>query len=280
MAKFSKYWTYEPSLPAAAIFTLIFAVLSIYHTFRLFKTRTWFCTPLVIGGFFEVIGFGARAVGNKKPDILLPFIIQSLLILLAPILFAASAYMILSRLIRAVGGESYSVVRVRWVTKIFVGGDVLCFLVQAGGGAVLSGADTASAVSMGQSLILAGLLIQMVVFGFFLVIAVVFHKRIRARPTGQSLNSDLNLERFMVMLYSVSLLITFRNLFRVIEYAMGKDAYLLQNEWPIYAFDGFPMIVVLVICSQWYTGIMQSGPVNIDLEGYDNSALTSQRSYK
>ncbi|KAH7407237.1 RTA1 like protein-domain-containing protein [Cadophora sp. MPI-SDFR-AT-0126] len=274
MGEFSKYWEYEPSLAAAVIFSLTFAILSIYHTSRLFKTRTWFCIPLVIGGFFEVIGFGARAVGNKKPDILLPYLFQSLLILLAPIFFAASVYMILSRLIRAVGAESHSVVRVTWVTKVFVGGDILCFLIQAGGGAILSGADTMSSRKLGQNLILSGLLIQIVVFAFFLVVAVVFHKRIRARPTGQSLGTDMSLDQFMLMLYRVSILITLRNLFRVIEYAMGKDSYLLQHEWPIYAFDGLPMIIVLVICSKWYIGDMKSSSVYIDLEGINPSGPT------
>jgi hypothetical protein len=30
-----------------------------------------------------------------------------------------------------------------------------------------------------------------------------------------------------------------------------EDGYLLQNEWPIYAFDAIPMAIVLVICVAW-----------------------------
>ncbi|KAG4443364.1 hypothetical protein IFR05_001153 [Cadophora sp. M221] len=263
---YSEYWDYEPSLAAAVIFTLFFAGLTIWHLLRLFRTRTWFCIPLVIGGLFEVIGFGARAVGNKKPDILIPYIIQALLILLAPILFAASVYMILGRLIRATKAESYSLIPVKWLTKIFVGGDVLCFLIQAGGGAVLSGADTKSARNLGQNLILAGLIIQIVVFCVFLMVAMVFDRRVRRKPTGSTPDSGISLSRFMIMLYGVSGLITFRNLFRVIEYAMGSDAYLLQNEWPIYAFDGTPMIAVLAICSLWYVGKMEPRAASVQLE--------------
>jgi hypothetical protein len=33
-----------------------------------------------------------------------------------------------------------------------------------------------------------------------------------------------------------------------------EDGYLLQNEWPIYAFDAIPMAIVLVICAAWYVG--------------------------
>lgn len=52
----------------------------------------------------------------------MPYVIQSLLILLAPILFAASLYMTLSRVIRAVDGGSYSPIAPRWLTRIFVAG--------------------------------------------------------------------------------------------------------------------------------------------------------------
>lgn len=58
---------------------------------------------------------------------------QSLLILLAPAFFAASIYMILGRLIVLVDGEAHSPIRVKWLTKIFVGGDVLSFLAQSAG---------------------------------------------------------------------------------------------------------------------------------------------------
>lgn len=58
---------------------------------------------------------------------------QSTLLLVAPALFAASIYMELGRIIRLVKGEKLSLVRVTLMTKIFVSGDVLSFLMQASG---------------------------------------------------------------------------------------------------------------------------------------------------
>jgi hypothetical protein len=52
---------------------------------------------------------------------------------LAPVLFAASLYMTVARIIRLTGGEKYSLVSPQWTTKIFVTCDVLTFLVQVGG---------------------------------------------------------------------------------------------------------------------------------------------------
>lgn len=58
---------------------------------------------------------------------------QSLLILLAPALFAASIYIILGRIILLVDGERYSLISHKWLTKTFVAGDVFSFMLQAAG---------------------------------------------------------------------------------------------------------------------------------------------------
>jgi hypothetical protein len=78
------------------------------------------------------VGYGARSVNaSQTPDwTTVPFIIQTLLPLVAPALFAASIYMILGRIIRFVDAEHLSFIRTTWLTKIFVLGDVLSFLVQ------------------------------------------------------------------------------------------------------------------------------------------------------
>lgn len=62
-----------------------------------------------------------------------PYIMQSLLLLVAPALFAASVYMELGRIILVTDGEAHAIIRRRWLTKLFVAGDVLSFLVQSGG---------------------------------------------------------------------------------------------------------------------------------------------------
>ena len=83
----------------------------------------------------EFVGYAARAASARQaPDFtLIPYIMQSLLLLLGPSFFAASIYMVLGRLIRLTGGERNSMIRPSWLTKIFVVGDVLSFFVQSGG---------------------------------------------------------------------------------------------------------------------------------------------------
>lgn len=83
----------------------------------------------------ELVGYGARSASARQaPDFtLMPYIMQSLLLLLGPSFFAASIYMVLGRVIRLTGGERHSLIRPSWLTKIFVVGDVLSFFVQSGG---------------------------------------------------------------------------------------------------------------------------------------------------
>lgn len=43
-------WKYVPSLPAAALFTALFAILTFLNLWKMVKARAWFCTPFVVGG--------------------------------------------------------------------------------------------------------------------------------------------------------------------------------------------------------------------------------------
>ena len=128
-------YNYKPSIAGAALYAILFLVTSLFHLFQLIKLRTWYFIPVFIGGIMECIGYIARIESSKQsPNWTLgPFIIQSLLILVAPAMVAASIYMILGRIIVAVDGEKYSLIKKRWLTKIFVMTDILSFLVLSGG---------------------------------------------------------------------------------------------------------------------------------------------------
>ncbi len=123
------FYRYDPSTAAAVVFIALFAISSLLHLFQLARARTWYFIPFVLGGVAEVIGYVGRMLSSRETPNWTrnPYIIQSLLILIAPALFAASIYMILGRIVRLVDGERCSIIRSTWVTKIFVTGDVLSF---------------------------------------------------------------------------------------------------------------------------------------------------------
>lgn len=251
-------YRYTPSLPVASITTVVFGLLTAAHIYRMFRTRSWFCIPFIIGGIFETIGYIGRCISHSDNKALAPFIIQSLLILLGPALYAASIYMTLGRIILAVRAPHLSIIPTRWQTRLFVCGDVVAFLTQMAGGRIqASGNGNESTINIGEDTILAGLWLQIVFFGFFVACSTVFHVRCRRKPTAASADPGMPWQRMMIMLYTVSGLILVRSLFRVVEYIQGNAGFLLRNEWPIYVFDALLMALVMLIFLIWYPSTLR-----------------------
>lgn len=171
--------------------------------------------------------------------------LQSIFLLLAPILFAASLYMTLGRIIRSVDGEKYSIIRSKWVTGIFVTGDIVSFMIQGGGAGILVRADSENSHKMGENIIIGGLIFQILIFGIFCIVSLTFHRRFGRHGPVESYR-DIPWQSVIVMLYATSGLVMVRNIFRVVEYAMGQDGYLLSNEWCVYMFDGALMFFTML----------------------------------
>ncbi|KAH7123151.1 RTA1 like protein-domain-containing protein [Dactylonectria macrodidyma] len=249
-----KLYHYDPSFAGAVIFALSFGAVSIRHLQLIFKTRTWAFIPFFIGCLFETVGYGARAYSARQtPDwSLIPYIMQSMLILLGPALFAASIYMVLGRLIRVLDGQEYSLIRVRWLTKFFLLGDILSIFGQSGGGGILASANSDSSMKLGNNVILLGLAIQLIFFGFFIIVTAVFHVRVLQRPTPRSQATSSPWKGFILVLYLASFLIMVRSLFRMVEYAQGNDGSLIKKEVYVYVLDALLMVAVAVLFSVYH----------------------------
>ncbi|KAF2167760.1 hypothetical protein M409DRAFT_53731 [Zasmidium cellare ATCC 36951] len=244
-------WWYYPSMAGNIIFAVLFCILSIAHLIGLALNRIWICVPLVVGGILEIVGYGIRAYANSNTSTVTLYATQSVLILLAPILFAASVYMYLGRLMIATNTTALSPIPTRYLTKLFVCGDVLCFFIQAVGGGMQSVKKLADKQYIAEYVILVGLILQIIFFGVFVVVAVMVHMRMARKGIEEK---TVAWRRLLLVLYVVSGLICLRNIFRAIEYGMGTDGYLLQNEWPGFVFDGALMVIALIVSLAWYIG--------------------------
>ena len=136
--------------------------------------------------------------------------------------------MILGRLITRTDSASLSLIRPSRVTKIFVAGDVLCFFVQSGGAGMLVKANDDSDVKLGEDVILAGLILQILIFLFFVAVAGVWHRRLEAyqMTSGIGRAGEIPWQKYIRLLYAASACITVRNTCRVIEYAMGRVSHV------------------------------------------------------
>ncbi|KAE8164552.1 RTA1 like protein-domain-containing protein [Aspergillus tamarii] len=242
------FYHYDPSMAGAVIFIILFAGTTLFHIYQMVRTRTWFFIPFVIGGIFEVLGYIGRALSSREsPDWTLgPYMIQTLFLLLAPALFAASIYMFLGRIILVLRAESHAIMKKKWLTKVFVTGDVLSFLLQGSGGGIQSGGSVDS-MKLGEKVIVIGLFVQIFFFGFFIVTAGSFDLKLKKYPIPRCRSAEIPWRKHMNVLYASSMLIMIRSVFRLIEYLQGNNGYLLHHEIFLYIFDAVLIFITMVI---------------------------------
>ena len=143
------------------------------------------------------------------------------------------------------------------ITKVFVFIDVICVLTQALGVTILSGSDTPSLsqVQLGRSILLAGLLIQIGSFLFFVAVTIAFDRKSRSL-IGDRINE---LRPLLTAFYISAVLIIGRSVYRTIEFGTidftsSAQGYLYNNEWPFYVLDAVPILIATVLFNVVYPG--------------------------
>lgn len=217
-------------------------------------------------------GYISRFLSAKNPEQIGLYIVQSILILLPPSLYAATVYMIYGRIVHFVNAPEASVIRPTRVTKIFVVGDVFAFQVQGAGGGLMGKAENAD---LGKKILLVGLFAQLFFFGFFLVIAIIFDRRMAksAKLSSVPQYGKHGWRKLLMLLLVASVIIIARCVYRMIEVGGGHDGYLMTHEWAMYVFDGAPMIVVQALFHFVHAGNVfgRAGPVK--QEGLDEDYI-------
>ncbi|KAF7172022.1 hypothetical protein CNMCM6106_006339 [Aspergillus hiratsukae] len=242
------FYRYDPSMAGAVIFVILFSITTLWHAFQLIRTRTWFFIPFLTGGIFESIGYAGRAMSSSQsPNWTLgPYLIQTMLLLLAPALLAASVYMLLGRIILVLRAESHAMLKKKWLTKVFVTGDVLSFLLQGTGGGIQSSGSIDS-MKFGEHIIVAGLFVQILFFGFFIITAGSFDMKLRRYPIPRCFEGRIPWRKHLNVLYGTSVLILIRSVFRLVEYLQGNDGFLLHHEIFLYIFDAVLIFIAMAV---------------------------------
>jgi hypothetical protein len=130
-------------------------------------------------------------------------------------------------------------------------------MIQSSGASISA---TGNNPSLAENVVVGGLVIQILFFGLFVVVAVLFHRRYAhyyaMLPGGRRVDA-FDWVGMLNMLYGTSALILVRCLFRIVEYIMGADAYPLRNEWMLYIFDALLMVITMAIIYWWYPSNIQ-----------------------
>ncbi|KAM0433437.1 hypothetical protein ACHAPT_004317 [Fusarium lateritium] len=255
-------YPYNPAQPPAYAFLALFGIAAALHFILMFPYRAAFPIPMIIGSgskqlssssahqltpsSVECAGYWFRSRSHDNLRQTLPFLLQNLLMLVAPPFLAATLYMSLSRITRALRAEELSAISLRWITKLFVLVDLACFVTQTAG-AIMSGSEKPDEAKRGKTIIICGLILQIAAFALFLICILTLQVRLRSCPTRHCLAGVLPYRRYLVGLYCTSGLFLIRNIVRIVEYNQGGDGPLLSNEAFLYTFDGCFMLGIIVI---------------------------------
>ncbi|KAL9624555.1 MAG: hypothetical protein Q9160_001219 [Pyrenula sp. 1 TL-2023] len=239
---------YLPSLPAAAVFVAVFAISTLIHLYQCLRTRAFYMIPLIVGGALEVTGYVFRIKSRTEaPDYSLGgYIVQATGILIAPAFTAAIIYIAFGRIVLVVNGDSLSPIRQKFLTIIFVSGDVLSLVVQSNGASIITQKKRNSA-TIGKWIITIGLIVQVIFFALFMVISIIFYRRLSGSPTPTAKLIPGLWRKNLYYLYAASVLIMIRSMFRVVEYVQGNDGYLLSHEIFLYLLDATLMATVMLL---------------------------------
>jgi hypothetical protein len=200
----------------------------------------------------EFVGYLTRAMSIKNLDSRGLFIIQTVVILVAPAVMAAACYMAFGRIVLWVVPPRFQTARHLWVparriTPIFVGSDVFSFFVQVIGGAMVASANDKSHANRGKNIVMVGLALQLAAFGFFVVASFRLNILLRRGLRDVSLPKERNWQLFLTAINVANILILIRTILRFVEFALGTTNYLIDHEWFFYAFDSALMLLVAAL---------------------------------
>ncbi|KAJ5734846.1 hypothetical protein N7533_013249 [Penicillium manginii] len=255
------YWSYCPSEPAAILFAVLFGLTTCVHIFQTYQYRMRNAWIISMGASLETISYILRLVCIHQVDLSHVYEAQFILILIAPMWMNAFDFLLLGRLVNyCLPDKRICGFAARRVGLFFVGLDVGMFILQLAGAAITTSDDN-STINTGLHIYTAGVALQQFFIICFTVLSVIFRRRLSRECDPERAKS---VQPLLYTLYLSLALISFRVIFRIIEFAgdnTSKLATTISNhEIFIYIFDSLPMFFALVIFNVIHPGKIFVGP--------------------
>ncbi|KAI0651489.1 RTA-like protein [Trametes meyenii] len=218
---------------------------------------------MVIGEFTWAVGFGTRFGLHTQPDSQGIYIAYYLFIVLSPCAFIASEYMLLGRLARYLKSHRHLLIPPQRITVVFVVSDITTFLIQAAG-ALLSISQNAKLHTTGEHIFLAGLILQLVSFALFTLLALRFLYRVKTRDphvwatdAAKPWHEDWRTLALVLLVSAAGILV--RCVYRVAELSQGYLGHLATTEAFFYGLDSLPLFVAVAVYTPFWPGRMIPG---------------------
>ena len=120
-------------------------------------------------------------------------------------------------------------------------------------------------MNTGANIVVGGLVVQLLFFGFFVIASAVFHWRAKRRQRYTHISSAsrsqfektrMTWESIMWALYGACLLILVRSVFRIVEFIEGNDGFIMRREYLLYIFDACLMSLTGFVLAIVYPGFL------------------------
>ncbi|WKT45531.1 RTA-like protein [Fusarium oxysporum f. sp. vasinfectum] len=246
------HWNYYPSFAAAVVFALLFAALTGVHIWQAARYKKTWCWVIIMAGIWETMAFTFRAISTKHQQstgVLLTF---NIFILLAPIWVNAYAYMTLGRMVYYfIPSQSLLRMPAATLAAIFVGLDILSFIVQLIGGSMSGPGSPPDEQMKAVHIYMGGIGLQEFFIVIFVVLCFLFQKKMHTiERQNQGIKAFVTSGLGHASLHAI--LLTSHDLF--------------THEVYFYILEAAPMFLALLAFNAVHPGRIMTGP-NSDMPG-------------
>ncbi|KAF8067985.1 RTA1-like protein [Lyophyllum atratum] len=276
-------YNYVPTRWVAIVFVVLFGISTLLHIGQAIRFRMWWLFPTIcICGAAEAAGWGGRLWSSYNPSNGDAFMLQICTTILAPTPLVAANFIILGRIIRALGA-SYSRIPPRWYAIIFCVCDIIALAIQGAGGGIASSANTHA--GSGANIMLAGIIFQTVMITLYAGLAIeYFIRRFYNKPfpakqgivassvIGKpSMGSNLKIMTTALMFSTLFLFI--RAIYRTIELADGWNGRVISTEVYFNVLDGAMVILAIYTMNIAHPGVFLPSKDEMDSTKTSNDSL-------
>ncbi|ORX36958.1 RTA1 like protein-domain-containing protein [Kockovaella imperatae] len=277
-AEGSLFW-YSPNQGAPIAFAVLFFCSGLVHLYECIRFKSFKVTFLLVWApILFTTGFTLRAICAWNYDNTSLFIAENVLLLLAPPVYEGANFIILGRILYYV--PYLSPIHPGRVVTTFLGFDLVVGALTGNGASRISSRDSASTRRVGEALLKAALITQLVCMVCFIALTAVYHRRV----SHESLMRPKLLKPIRVLYVSCTL-ISVRTIYRIVEYfASTRSIHLLYsgqvneqsqlsamftNEWFFWVFEASVMLINSVILNAFHPMryLPESNKIYLDRDG-------------
>ncbi|KAM0495436.1 hypothetical protein ACHAP8_008026 [Fusarium lateritium] len=228
------HWNYYPNFSTAAVFAVLFAILTGAHIWQ--------------------------AARYKK-----------IFILLAPVWVNAYAYMTLGRMVYYFIPD-HSLLGMPAVTlaAIFVGLDIVSFIIQLIGGSLAGPGSPPEEQLKAIHIYMGGIGLQEFFIVIFIILCIVFQRKMHEIRFEKGIKAFIASDwgKLLCALYFSLTMISVRIIYRLIEFSggQGQDNSLVTHEVYFYILEAVPMLLALLAFNIVHPGRVMQGPLS-DMPG-------------